>query len=945
MKQKITIFSILLIVCFQSVFADPISKEKAINVANKWTTSQLYNSRKTSKKITSVEEVYHQKKLVYFVINYSKGGFVIVSADDTTKPILAYSDSNYFDIEIQNPTTKALLEAYKDFVFENAKIQKAKGTQANKGWNTILTPKATQRRAAVVPPFMNDILYTQSNGFEKYCPSNNDGQAIVGCVATAMAQVMRYWEFPTKGVGQKSYNHNKYGNLSVNFENQTYDWNNMSKVNADDENAKLSYHCGVAVSMNYGTSANGGSGAYSADALTALKKYFKYNNGASMVYRYNYSDEQWKSLLKEQLNEKRPVLYSGRSKNLLDPNAGGAGHLFVLDGYDTTEQGDYFHINWGWAGRSNGYFYLTEMITHGGKYNWIDNNAIMINVYPTNVAPLFTSKPINTIRVNSNYTYPVTVIDENQKDSIQVSLTQAPSWLSLSNNNGTYILQGTAPDNATGSHKISITATDGVNTSVHEFSLLVLANDDVLKTTIIDFETNDFSQGNFQQNASTPFSIVNNNNHYAQNNTINDNQEATLVLNHNFKVATTVTFDYFVSSESNYDFLIFKIDGQEQQKWSGEHSWNTFSTNISAGNHVLTWSYKKDASTKKGLDVAGIDNITYQTITKDTESPGTPTGVIATTITNNSVLLSWNASTDNGKIKAYEIYKNNVLVGTAESLQYEVTNLTANSNYTFAVKAVDYANNTSEMSLPLNVKTLDSNPTNYCISKGNNTHYEWIQQVSLSDMINNSGENKGYGNFTSLTATVTSNKTYELSILPGFSNSAYKEYYNIWIDYNQNGVFEQEENVATSSSSGKDALTFQITIPAFAKLGKTRMRVSMKYNSTSTPCELFNDGEVEDYTINIIQTSARLENKKESELLSDVSIILYPNPVSKELHIKSSKKFENASFEIINSNGKIIKQGALSSIVNVESLSTGAYFIKIYGNGNQYSSTFIKANN
>ncbi|CAL2086215.1 Probable C10 family peptidase, streptopain, precursor containing a T9SS type A C-terminal secretion signal [Tenacibaculum sp. 190524A02b] len=717
MKTKITLLSMLFLLCFNNTFADPIGKKKALLVAGKWINkAQQKNAKTASKKVVSIDEIQYKETLVYYVINYNNGGFVIVSADDSTKPILAYSDTGLFDQNLDNPTTKDLLNAYKSFVYESAQAQKASNKQApNIGWNKILNPakKRDQKRETIVAPFMDDILYTQSSGFNRFCPSDEDGQAIVGCVATAMSQVMRYWEFPTTGNSETSYNHRKYGNLSVNFAQQNYDWDNMSKTRADDENAKLSYHAGVAVRMNYGTSANGGSGAYTRDALSALKRNFKYNQGASMKYRYYYSDQDWYDLIKSQLDLKRPVLYSGRSKNLKDPDAGGAGHLFALDGYDSTDQGDFFHINWGWAGRSNGYFYLTEMITHGGKYNWIDNNAIMVDLYPTNLAPQFNTKASELTKVDEAYTYTFKVTDENRKDKVNVTLKQAPSWLTLNTTNGAYTLQGTPASINAGTHTIVIEATDGTNTTKNEFILTVL----------------------------------------------------------------------------------------------------------------------KDET--------------------------------------------------------------------------------------------------------------------YCSSKGNRIKYEWIDYVAFGDMTNSTGENGGYADFTDKVATVVSGTTNKLTVSAGFSGSTYPEHFAVWIDFNQNEIFEENEKVVTDFTNNGDNKTNDVLIPVEALLGTTKMRVSMKYKDAQTPCESFADGEVEDYVVNIVQTAARpnkkTTNNKNSIVEDQIKFSIFPNPTTNFIQVKAPTSLKNALYEVIDVNGRIIVRKEYTNTISVENLQSGMYYLRIFNDRNEYLKPFIKS--
>ena len=277
MNKKNLLITATLFFCFKSIFADPIDKKTAANVATTWMHSVLLSHGKTGQKeIDFIKEIAFNNQVLYYIINFNSGGFVVVSADDTTKPILAYSDTSSFDADLENPATKSLLNVYKSVVYKNIVANKISKTKSpNAGGNRLLNSKSgAQQKSIGVAPFMDDILFSQSDGFEKFCPSDEDGQTVVGCVATAVSQVMRYWEFPSTGEGQMSYNHPKYGNLSVNFENQQYNWDTMSKTVADDENAKLSYHTGVAARMNYGIPENGGSTTYTENALNALKRNF-----------------------------------------------------------------------------------------------------------------------------------------------------------------------------------------------------------------------------------------------------------------------------------------------------------------------------------------------------------------------------------------------------------------------------------------------------------------------------------------------------------------------------------------------------------------------------------------------------------------------------------------------------------------------------------------------
>jgi len=191
-----------------------------------------------------------------------------------------------------------------------------------------------------------------------------------------MAQIMKFWSYPTTGSGFHSYNHSRYGTLSANFGSTTYDWSAMPNnvTSANNAVATLMYHCGVSVDMNYGVSATGGSGAYHTDVVTALKTYFGYSSGVKRELRSSYSQSQWISLLKNELNAGRPIQYAGYGS--------GGGHSFVCDGYDNN---DFFHFNWGWGGSSDGYFSVNALNpgnlgAGGGSGGFNSNQEIIVGI-------------------------------------------------------------------------------------------------------------------------------------------------------------------------------------------------------------------------------------------------------------------------------------------------------------------------------------------------------------------------------------------------------------------------------------------------------------------------------------------------------------------------------------------------------------------------------------
>ena len=271
-------------------------------------------------------------------------------------------------------------------------------------------------------------------------------------------------------------------------------------------------------------------------------------------------------------------------------------------------------------------------------------------------------------------------------------------------------------------------------------------------------------------------------------------------------------------------------------------------TGLTAG---TTYAYTVKAKDGAGLYSPASSALNVTTLSDvDTEAPSVPTGLASSSITTSSVTLSWNASTDNIGVAGYEIYKDGSLLTTTTSTSYNVTGLTASTAYSFYVKAKDDAGNVSNASSSINVTT-DDVIVEYCTSKGNNYSYEWISKVQLGTYSHSSGAS-GYTDYTSENIALEAGSSVNVTLTPGFSSSTYNEYWKIWIDYNNDQVFDADELAFDAGVLSKTAISGTINIPSNAS-GTTRMRISMKYNGSQTACETFSYGEVEDYTVTIGQ--------------------------------------------------------------------------------------------
>lgn len=389
MKQKSLLFG-LLSFFVMTVFAKQVDENTAKQVAQNFLATRIDSQRLN--KATNLELVYKPNAVIsnqhssnepstFFYVFNTGSGFVIVSGDDSVTPILGYSTQGVFDPNNLPPNVAEWLDGYKaeiSYVIER-NIQ-ATGEITNE-WLTLKNGSngsSSAKTTLSVNPLMQ-TQWDQSPYYNALCPHDS----VTGCVATAMAQVMKYWNYPATGSGFHSYNHDTYGTLSANFGSTTYQWDSMPNVLDSDNDAvaTLMYHLGVSVDMDYSPEF---SGAYviensptpEACSEYALKTYFGYKPTLEGVERDDYTPSQWINLLKTELDEGRPILYVGFGN--------GGGHAFVADGYDTN---NYFHFNWGWGGYYDGYFQIDalnpgDVGTGGGSGDYNYGQQAVIGVEP-----------------------------------------------------------------------------------------------------------------------------------------------------------------------------------------------------------------------------------------------------------------------------------------------------------------------------------------------------------------------------------------------------------------------------------------------------------------------------------------------------------------------------------------------------------------------------------
>ena len=398
-----------LLVFTLSVKANPVDtsivKKVAFTLLMKTTTDTIHTV--SEEDLEFVFAAKNEGKPVAFYVINGGGGFVIVSGDDRVTPILGYSNSGFFDPNNIPPSLSEFLKGFQDEIdYITSTNHHIYNSDIKKKWkfyidevsnlNTngfdetrIITKDVSIKKETIIQKNLIKTKWGQDiGGYNDLCPIVDSTKALTGCVATAMGQIIKYWSdsVSVTNYGSHSYIHPIYGKQIVDFGSTTYNFKNMP-VKLDKYSstsnimaiAELLYHCGVSVDTEYGATY---SGASIYDAGNALNTFFGFPNA-----QYKFLDKKtaynvWETMIKNEIDNKRPILYSG------------PGHAFICDGYNSDDF-LFFHLNWGWAGYCDGFFLLTalnpdlyDLFYHIGRHQ----TSVVINIepgtiiFPTNIS-------------------------------------------------------------------------------------------------------------------------------------------------------------------------------------------------------------------------------------------------------------------------------------------------------------------------------------------------------------------------------------------------------------------------------------------------------------------------------------------------------------------------------------------------------------------------------
>ena len=353
--RRLTVLMLVALMGCLSVCAEEITQEQALEKARQFMPGKQFGK-------VSVRRASAKECNPYYVFNAeNNGGFVVIAGNDLMPEVLGHADHGHLDLSKAPDNVKCLFDYYAE-VAKSLKNVTANSTMAKR----IAARRTTAAERSALAPLMT-TKWNQDGIYQQYCPQIGEQKALTGCVATAMAQVVNYFQWPLNVVRESvGYTSNKDDKIKPQIDLETlparkFNWFNMS----DDDIAWLMRYCGQSVLMNYNTDE---STAYATSIPGALISVFNFSKATDIVEREEFTDEEWEQVLYHEIELGRPVIYSGYKDQ--------SGHTFVLHGYKDGE----FYINWGWGGTLDGYFKLTALTP--GTSDFTERQNAVVGVQP-----------------------------------------------------------------------------------------------------------------------------------------------------------------------------------------------------------------------------------------------------------------------------------------------------------------------------------------------------------------------------------------------------------------------------------------------------------------------------------------------------------------------------------------------------------------------------------
>ena len=427
--KKLT-FTLCFLVALGSLMAGSVDQQKAQKLGTKFLSTTALAQKNADIQLRLASAALNRDAVDYYVFNVSNGeGFVVIAGDDRVKPVLAYSTTGEYNPDNVSDGFQFTLDGFREEIQYVREHNLSATPDIIAEWKSVSETGSLNGRStrAVVGPLCQ-TLWHQNNFYNSQCPADtagSGGHAYAGCVATAMGQVLKFWEWPNVGTSSHTYYPDGYEPQTANFGETEYHFELMplaiDSTSTEDEVfyiAQLLHHLGISVNMQY---SGHGSGAYSEDVPPALRDYFRYNCDDHITNYWQYNNTQWAIKLKQGgLDEGMPLYYSGSDDNLQ------GGHAFVCDGYD---ENDYFHFNWGWSGKDDAWCPIGALNTTKYAFNLF--NGFTGHIIPN--SDEYAQRPDSVLNmqivendkfdgVNLYWTNPITDLNDNDLTNINVTI-------------------------------------------------------------------------------------------------------------------------------------------------------------------------------------------------------------------------------------------------------------------------------------------------------------------------------------------------------------------------------------------------------------------------------------------------------------------------------------------------------------------------------------------
>lgn len=376
MNYKELIIFLAVTICSINAHNQPVPQKRAIEVARNFYLSKCPEHLNDPENLKVADVVTKTSALrnLYYIINFKNGGYALISADERFFPVLAYDFEGIFNIDKVPANCQSWLDIYESQIIaafrNNGPFYPGIPAIWKKFGNQPRIPGAIKE---VLP--LTTGIWAQDGYYNQMCPADPEGfngHAPVGCVALAMAGLMYYYRFPETGEGTElytpEYQSGVYGPQFVDFSTSTYQWESMTDVclEPNDAIAQICYHAGVALQTEYTPQS---SGANVNSVSSALSNHFHYLTDDYLPRSEVPVTHEWTTMLIDNLDKKQPVIYRSTT--------GWIGHVYLCDGY---QDSTHFHFNWGWSGAHNGFYYIDNLTPGGIQLN--SGQGAVFNIFP-----------------------------------------------------------------------------------------------------------------------------------------------------------------------------------------------------------------------------------------------------------------------------------------------------------------------------------------------------------------------------------------------------------------------------------------------------------------------------------------------------------------------------------------------------------------------------------